>query len=303
MTAERRKAKPSEGGTPLFPDLPQSSPPEQKIKQTQHPVWTENKARLISRYLYYFVLVTKHGSYIDGFAGPHKRSKPETWAAKLVLESEPRWLRKFFLFEQDPEKVKLLGDLVDEQPQKPKRVIEVYPGDSNAGIRKLLDSGRITQKEATFCLLDQFTFECEWNTVRALASYKQSPANKIELFYFLANGWLPRAFKGTKTPEGKERIAAWWGGPNWDRLLTMNAWERADAFATRFRAELGYKSAKPWPIYARKSGGVIMYFMIHATDHPEAPMLMARAYTKAVDPREPLEQLALDMGGIPKGST
>ena len=35
----------------------------------------------------------------------------------------------------------------------------------------------------------------------------------------------------------------------------------------------------------------MMYFMIHATDHPEAPMLMRRAYSRAVDPIDPMEQL------------
>ncbi len=49
--------------------------------------WTENKAKLIERYLFYFVLVTKHGTYIDGFAGP--QGVPQNWAAQLVLETEP----------------------------------------------------------------------------------------------------------------------------------------------------------------------------------------------------------------------
>ena len=49
-------------------------------------VWTENKARLVARYLYYFELITKHGTYIDGFAGPQDPKRPEAWAAKLVME-------------------------------------------------------------------------------------------------------------------------------------------------------------------------------------------------------------------------
>lgn len=61
----------------------------------------------------------------------------------------------------------------------------------------------------------------------------------------------------------------------------------------RFRDELKYVSAKPWPIYERQNGGKIMYFMIHATDHPEAPKLMSRAYGRAVLPAEPVEQLNL----------
>jgi hypothetical protein len=37
-----------------------------------------------------------------------------------------------------------------------------------------------------------------------------------------------------------------------------------------------------------------MYFMIHATDHPEAPVLMRRAFERAVDPTRPVDQLVLD---------
>ena len=72
---------------------------EPKIKRIRRPIWTEHKAKLIERYLYFFVLVTRHGNYIDGFAGPQEPEKPDMWAAKLVLESEPRWLKRFFLFD------------------------------------------------------------------------------------------------------------------------------------------------------------------------------------------------------------
>jgi len=50
----------------------------------------------------------------------------------------------------------------------------------------------------------------------------------------------------------------------------------------------------PWPIYGRKNSQKIMYFMIHATDHPEAPKLMQRAYRKAVDPPEDLNLIDLE---------
>ena len=78
-------------------ELPPPVPEEPQIAPLRRPVWTENKAKLIERYLYYFVLITKHGNYIDGFAGPQQPEHPEMWAAKLVLESEPKWLRHFYL--------------------------------------------------------------------------------------------------------------------------------------------------------------------------------------------------------------
>jgi hypothetical protein len=40
-------------------------------------------------------MVAKHGCYIDGFAGPQRPGQPETWAAKRVIENEPRWFRGF----------------------------------------------------------------------------------------------------------------------------------------------------------------------------------------------------------------
>ena len=85
----------------LFKDLPPLGKKAPKFKRAQHPVWTENKAKLVERYLYYFVLVTKHGAYIDGFAAPQARGKSETWAAKLVLESKSTFLRDFWLCDID----------------------------------------------------------------------------------------------------------------------------------------------------------------------------------------------------------
>jgi hypothetical protein len=69
--------------------------------------------------------------------------------------------------------------------------------------------------------------------------------------------------------------------------------QRRDVLVERIRRELGYKSVKAWPIFERENGGGIMYYMIHATDHPEAPKFMRRAYRRAVCPLEPVEQLSL----------
>ena len=74
----------------------------------------------------------------------------------------------------------------------------------------------------------------------------------------------------------------------------MGSHEFLEAFVDRFKKELGYWSVKPWPIYQREEALSIMYYMIHATDHPVAPSLMSRAYKKAVLRTESVEQLALD---------
>jgi three-Cys-motif partner protein len=259
--------------------MPEASPVEPKVKQVQHPVWSDNKAALIERYLRLFVYVTKHGTYIDGFAGPQAPDKTDAWSAKLVIESQPRWFRNFFLFDKSPAQVQRLHELVDAQPPpdrsryESKRNFKIFRGDFNEAVVELLDSKAI-KDEAVFCLLDQRTFECRWSTVESLARYKTT-GTKIETFYFLANGWLDRALHNKKD---EEELHHWWGREGWHELRRVQPQVRAYMFCERIKKELGYRSVKPWPIFERKSGGRIMYYMIHATDHKDAPQLMARAY-------------------------
>lgn len=279
-------------------EIPESLPVEPQVSPIRERIWTENKAKLIERYLYYFVLITKHGTYIDGFAGPQYGDKADSWAAKLVLESEPRRLRHFHLYDIKKNQFKQLEALRDSQPppnrerKEPKRTINVTRGDFNILVTDLLKSASIRQKEATFCLLDQRTFECHWSTVRALAEYKTS-GHKIELFYFLPNSWLDRSIAALRNTD---TLKDWWGRDDWQELRRMESFKRVELFTKRFKEELRYRSVKPWPIFERRDGGgALMYHMIHATDHPEAPKLMSRAYKKAVLPKESQEQLELEL--------
>jgi three-Cys-motif partner protein len=264
----------------------------QRFVQLKHPVWTENKARLVARYLYYFVYITRSGSYIDGFAGPQQIDKPETWAdnwaARLVLQEQPESfpLRHYYLFDIKRRQLEALHRLKKEYP---KRDIRIYPKDFNRGIVDLLDQGLIGEKEPAFCLLDQQTFECRWSTVEALARYKKGM--KIELLYFLPVAWLDRALAGLRE---KERLKQWWGRDDWEKLGSLNADGRRDAFVERLK-EVNYRYVTPWPIFERERGQRVMYYMIHASDHPEAPRLMTRAYTRAVrHPKESYRQLWLE---------
>lgn len=102
---------------------------------------------------------------------------------------------------------------------------------------------------------------------------------KIELFYFLATGWFGRALKATKETE---RLRAWWGRDDWTQLENLSSDGLVERVAERFRTDLQYASVEAWPIRSKLEGGRVMYHMIHATDHPEAPKLMSRAYHKVV---------------------
>jgi three-Cys-motif partner protein len=280
--------------------FPEPIDPPILVKPLRHKLWTNHKANFIAKYILYFVLVTKHGTFIDGFSGPQDYEKLDAWTVKLVLELEPKWLKYFYLFELKKRSHKMLEKLKAAQPallrdkrgRRVKRVVEVLPaGDFNVTIHRFLATRPIKDKEATFCLLDQRTFECEWTSVKALADYKPRGYRKIELFYFLAVAWLDRSFAGQKD---KEKLRRWWGNDGWVDVKKKNGVDRALAFVERFKTELGYRSAIPYPVYEKPKGrGKIMYYMIHATDHPDAPVLMNRAYEKAVIP-ETYEQLRLE---------
>ena len=266
----------------LFP-LPKRQP-SARGKPLVLPVATASKARLIERYLSLFVRITRHGTYIDGFAGPQYPDVDE-YAAKLVAESEPARpllhpfkeparLRHFYLFEKDARKCELLRQLERKDPVR----INVFEGDFNQRVDEILRPETLKLTEATFCLLDQHTFECQWATVERLANYKRASEYKIELFYFLANWWLDRAFSGLRD---EERGRAWWGSDAWQDVIRMSRPQRAEELKRRFRQELGYQYSEAFPIHGVEGKDIrVMYYMIHASDHPEALKLMRRAYDK-----------------------
>jgi len=266
-------------------------------------MWTAHKAHFIERYLYYFVLVTKHGTYIDGFAGPQQPDDVDMWTAKRVLESEPRWFRRFHLFDLSPAQAARLQALKqgqsppDRSKKERRRTIHVTQGDFNSLVGELLRSAPFSQREAVFCLIDQRTFECHWATLEELAHYRTT-GYKIELLYFLPVAWLGRALANQQ--QAPQVIRQWWGRDDWKRLRQMRQWDRKELVEQRFKEELGYWSVKGWPIYETPQGGRTMYYLIHATDHPEAPLLMARAYTHTTLPKEAPEQLQLEFGLIGK---
>jgi three-Cys-motif partner protein len=187
--------------------------PEPETSLGTKALWTDNKAQFIMLYLQFFVFITKHGTYIDGFAGPQEECETESWSAKLVLANRPRWIRHFHLCDANRAQISRLKALKDAQPdrdedgRKINRTIEIYQGDFNVAVDRILSSGTISESEATFCLLDQRTFECTWTTVAKLARYKKT-GHKIELFYFLANNWFERALSGLLD---MKKLARWWG--------------------------------------------------------------------------------------------
>ena len=271
----------------LFDPGPET-PAGTTFKSPRQPVWSKNKAKVISEYLKGFVHVTRHGTYIDAFAGPQTERFEQPWAAQMVLANEPKWLRNFHLFDNSSNQIHLLKRLASEDSD---RNVHVYLGDSNQVLPAKLPVGSIREREASFCLLDQRTFECEWQLCEYISRLRPD-SMKVEQFYFLANYWMPRSLSSISTVEGERRVVAWLGQDDWRSFASLDSPERVELFVQKFRTELGYRFVNPWPIYRKDRGrGAVMYYMIHASDHSRAPKLMYSAYSRAVDAPEPIVQL------------
>ena len=106
--------------------------------------------------------------------------------------------------------------------------------------------------------------------------------------HFLANGWFERALSAQRD---LDVVAHWWGRDDWKVLWDMGRDERKKAIVKRIKSEFNYKDVKAWEIFNRRDGGATMYYMIHATDHPQGPVQMSRAYRSVVRVGERAEQL------------
>src|SRR5262249_41884870 len=98
----------------LFSSLPSAGKPI-KFTPLQRPLWTENKAKLIKRYLFFFALEKKQGAYMDGLAEPKNKKRKNDGAEKLVLKSQPPLLREFWLCELTKNGVDALRNLKKAQ--------------------------------------------------------------------------------------------------------------------------------------------------------------------------------------------
>lgn len=249
------------------------------------PAQTDAKSRLIAEYIKRFQLVTRGGLYIDGFSAPQSRSHEDAWTARRVLEIDPPRLRTFWLCDIDPDGIKQLRELKSIHHRHPRsRKVFVLEGDFNERVAEIITSGRIKRRSAVFALLDQRNTECHWETVRTLAIHQGR--TRIEILYFLGIGWLLRSLTQSKTDNRIAEIDQWWGDRSWLKLTSLSQVEICQVVAQRFQKELGYKYANWWPIYLREDQKKKAFALIHATDHPEAPKLMRRAFLEIYGDKE-----------------
>ena len=98
----------------MFGDGPSKKLTKLKLAEGGAPLWTAEKASLIDEYIHRFLLVTKHGVYLDLFAGPQRADDLESWSVRRVLvrrtEGSPS-IRHYAVCDEDPAQVEGLREL------------------------------------------------------------------------------------------------------------------------------------------------------------------------------------------------
>jgi three-Cys-motif partner protein len=269
--------------------------------------WTIIKLDALEKYYSAFTTASKSAKrtlYLDLFGGePENRER----ATERVFPGSA--LRAAMA---TPPFTKLLVSELDEQAAKKQRDAltrivgdraEVLPGDCNVVIPAAMRSlDRRFRWAPTFALLDQYSAEISWETVKFLATYKDAAApTKIELCVFFSGSFIVRGLRG---PHGQvnagyaARVDALFGNHIWrelqaardDGVLTGGQlnFELVNLMRSQLQAELGYATTIPLEVLNTAGRGI--FHLIFATDHPVGDRIMRTLFEGAEDALELMGQ-------------
>lgn len=267
--------------------------------------WTMRKLEVLTAYLKMYRRVAGGGTYIDAFAGSGQaRIKGDLTAGSPLRALRSGAFRDLVLFEKDPKIHADLCALVGSLEERDRLKVRIWnpPADCNEAIIELLEAGGIDKDRPCFAFLDPNSTELEWATVERLARYKPYEAPppgeqlrrcKVELWILVnthhALGRLmPSDRTSHRVPPHAHVLDSVMGGREawWD--LWLRSWGGPDLLASRYaerlQTELGYRWAHAQRVHDPDTNRV-QYYMVHASDHPNAHTLMRSAKKeKFVDP-------------------
>lgn len=261
--------------------------------------WTVVKLDALERYLASFTSASRRAPatlYLDLFAGAPdnvERDTGESFAgsAERALKTSPPFTR-VALFELDRVKASALDAHLREI--FPGRDFLVVPGDCNDTVPTYLrslaaDTSRRWRYAAAFALVDQFSAEIHWETLQALASFRQPTKrgeNRIELWLYVGDSFMPRGLRVRQKIDESyaARVDAMFGfDPLWremDRGRREGLLDGAEFKAElvnlmrwKLQHELGYKYTIP--LQLETADRRPLYTMLFASAHDAGQRIMS----------------------------
>jgi len=259
--------------------------------------WTRNKLGILAGYLPAFNTASMKSAerlYIDLMAGEPFNRDAHTGeefdgSARLALSSTPHFTRLAFC--EMPVKAAALEK--DLQGRFPNRDFRVYPGDCNETIDRVLARLAPWRWAPTFVFADQQAAEIHWGTLRKIAAFR-SGERKAELWLLVSPAMITKGVAGTNGSAFAERVDALYGRDDWRRVqrardsgvISAEVYRDEMVNLLRWQLEraLNYRMTARVPM--RMPGGMPIYDMVFATDHPVGDKIMTSLYRKAAA-REP----------------
>lgn len=262
--------------------------------------WTKGKLDILRRYLDAFTTTTKHKSderiYIDAFAGEQENrlrltGEPLQGSARIALSIENPPFTRLRFFETETNASVLESLLRSEFPN---RDLKVLGGDCNELIPGELDRLAPFNRVPTFAFIDPNGMEAEWRTLKALARFKEGHRWKAEILYYFAPPMFTRVLPVDGQPvrdDNAAKIDRLYGTEDWRFIYEarlckdIEPWQARQEYLNlmRWRMEnaLGYE----WtlPIEVRNERGIVIYYMVFATDHEAGERIMGSVYAQAAE--------------------
>lgn len=255
--------------------------------------WTEVKLDALSNYLQAFTVASaraKRTLYFDLMAGSISNRSRETGreiagSAERALSVVPSFSRAVLCELQPQTAATLKSELLQRHPG---RDLHVLAGDCNEQIPRYLDRvGRDPNWRwaPTFAFVDQYSAEIEWDTLRALAKFRNGD-RKVEFWLYFGDSFLPRGLASDGDAPQKEyaqRVDKMYGDASiWRQIYAgrkagvLTSSEAKAEFVNlmrwRLQTVLGYKTTLPLSIV--RDNGSPLYTMIFATDHDVGEKIM-----------------------------
>lgn len=254
--------------------------------------WTVIKLETLEKYFSGFTTASKYKAkrtlYLDLFGGRPENRERETQrvfpgsAMRAALADPP--FTRLIVTELDEAAAAAQREALDQVA--PGRAT-VVPGDCNSVMLRELDRLPSYWRYApTFALIDQFSAEIAWSTLRRLATWKADGVTKIELCLYFGESFIVR---GLHAPNGSvnvsyaARLDAMYGSPDgWRMILAARddgeltpAQTRAELvnlMRWRLEHDLGY--ATTLPLQVRNTVDRSIFSLIFATDHDVGDKIM-----------------------------
>jgi three-Cys-motif partner protein len=260
--------------------------------------WTRNKLDILAGYLSAFnqasYLRASERLYIDLMAGePTNRDKDTgeefDGSARLGLQASPPFTRLAFC--EWPVKAAVLE--ADLRHRHPTRDFQVYPGDCNQTIDRVLADLAPWRWAPTFVFVDQQAAEIHWQTLIKLAAFRTGE-RKAELWILMSPAEIIRGVTGSNGATFSARVDALYGSSTWRRIQdarwrdSITAEEYRDEMVNllRWQLEQDLRYSMTARIPMNMTNNMPLYDMVFATDHPVGNKIMTHLYQNAAR-REP----------------